>query len=498
MYANTAYEAFYQILGLQIQEQVTRWITSEVIFRAAILIIFAAAFFVFLVHFASRYIPFFLPARRAPLGRVVGLVFCLFLGISLLKVGGATGSKSFAGAAWAGNPYVQGKSPGAQDEYRVSLIFRVLSGAAEELARGLAVLIDSTFSRMNLQTREPNFFFKAMLGAAADTIDDPRLRSDVQLYTEECLSKVLPEFNPDASGGVLDRYFSRDADADRKLAQIPAGQAGSGGAVPTCLELKRQVNTSLAEYARARSSTYERIRAVGAPIDWLKSPFGQNYENWVTSNLLVNHYLDGHEGALGVEKAAELPRTDGRVIQYINRLFSVEGVMSLFDRRDLKGAMVAASRSRELSDHLARAPHIAGFLKMLLVGFFPILVFFLAAGRWKPLVWWWMTYLSVCLWAPIWALLYHVVTALAVDVETLEAFGKLTDGVSLYAASLVSSRFYQAFAVYSWLQLLVGPTLTGTLLMCMRPMLADSQPDTMPEGVTTGVGLAAKAAGGLG
>ena len=80
MYANTAYEAFYQILGLQFQEEVTRWITSQVIFRAVIMVIFGCAFFWFLLHFASRYIPFFLQSRRAPIGSLIVLIFCLFVG----------------------------------------------------------------------------------------------------------------------------------------------------------------------------------------------------------------------------------------------------------------------------------------------------------------------------------------------------------------------------------------------------------------------------------
>ena len=192
--------------------------------------------------------------------------------------------------------------------------------------------------------------------------------------------------------------------------------------------------------------------AEGSAIDKFMRGFGANYENGVTSNLLVNHYLDDREGLLGMERGTELPGTGGRIIQFLNRTFSIDGILSLFGRRDLKGASVAAARSQELSDHLARAPHVAGFLKMILVGFFPILVFFLAAGKWKPLAWWWLTYLSICLWTPLWALLYHVVTSLTLSVETMEAFGRLTEGL-LYAASLVAvSRLRRRLASF------VGPT----------------------------------------
>jgi len=54
------------------------------------------------------------------------------------------------------------------------------------------------------------------------------------------------------------------------------------------------------------------------------------------------------------------------------------------------------------------------------------------------------------------------------NLEVMQSFGKMGDGISLYAASLVSSRLYQAFAVYSYLQLIIGPIFTGILLGSMR------------------------------
>lgn len=496
MYSNTAYEAFYQILGLQFQEEVTHWITSQVIFRAAIILIFGAGVFLFLVHFASRYIPFFVQSRRAPVSKLVGLIFCLFIGISLLKVGATEDAQSMMGTSWSNNPYITSKIPSVQSQFRVSLIFRLLSGSAEEIARAFGFMVDGSFSRTNLQERSPNFFYKAMLGAASDTIDNPELKSNINFYTDECLSKVLPRFNPNTDGSFVDRYFSLDNEAERNLAQVKLSDAP--GSFSNCLEYKRYMDQSLRNYAKGRSSVFQQAMTEGSAFEKFKQGFGSNYENWVASNLLVNHYLDNHEGSLGLEHGTELPGTGGRIIQLINRAFSMDGVLSFLGKRNLKGASVAAARSQELSDHFARAPHVAGFIKMLLIGFFPVLVFFLAAGRWKPLLWWWFTYLSICMWNPLWTLLYHVVTSLALDIETLDAFGRLTDGVSLYAASLVSSRLYQAFAVYSWLQLLVGPTFTGSLLLGLKPILSDSEPDRLPDGISTGVGVATKVAGGLG
>ena len=480
-------------MGLRFQEEVTHWITSQVVFRAAIIMIFAIAFFTFIAQLAARYLPFVFSLRRASIGKVVLLMFCLCFGISILKVGTSMTPANLTGTSWTHNPYIVSKTPSIRDQYQVSMFFRLLSGLAEELARGLSFVVDTTFSRTNPQSTAPNFFYKAMLGAASDTIDDPSVKASINYYTDECLSKVLPQFDQKVDGGFLDQYFSRDSGADQRLAQIQLGT----GPFSNCLELKRGMNQSLSEYAKNRSSVYQRAVAEGTAIDKFSRGFGQNYDNWVTSNLLINHFLDEQEGTLGLQKGTELPGTGGRVVQYIERFFSVDGIMSILGHRDLKGASLAAKRSIELSDHLARAPHVAGFLKMLLIGLFPILVFFLAAGKWRPVVWWWLTYLSICLWNPLWSLLYHVITTLALNLETLEAFGKLTDGVSLYAASLVSSRLYQAFAVYSWLQLLIGPTLTGGLLMFARPLLSDTTPDSMPEGISTGVGVATKAAGVL-
>jgi hypothetical protein len=216
--------------------------------------------------------------------------------------------------------------------------------------------------------------------------------------------------------------------------------------------------------------------------------------NFYRSNLIINTLQSSQETSLGIHNAADLPGVEGTVLQNLQRVFSMDGLMTILQNRSAKGASVAADRAEELTDHLSRAPHVAGFIKLLMIGFFPILVFFLAAGKWRPLAWWWMAYASICLWNPIWQLLYHVITSLTLSAETLASFGALGDKTSLVAASLIKNRIYQAYAVYAWLQLLVGPTFTGLFLMSLRPLLADSTPDHTPRAVGTvarvaGVGL---------
>ena len=110
------------------------------------------------------------------------------------------------------------------------------------------------------------------------------------------------------------------------------------------------------------------------------------------------------------------------------------------------------------------------------------------------LAYWWLMYFSVLLWTPIWALLYHVMASITLSAEVLESFGKLNDGISLYSASLVSSRIYHMFAVYSWLQLLTGTAFSGALLYFIRPAMTDTETDSSPENASTVVEGAGKVA----
>ena len=221
-----------------------------------------------------------------------------------------------------------------------------------------------------------------------------------------------------------------------------------------------------------------------------------SFENYEVSNFLVNEYQNQHEAALGIQKGSQVPTTGGRIIQYLNRITSFDGLISLFSGGGLQGAWVAAGRSQEFSENLARAPHVAGFIKMFLIAAFPWLIFFVVAGHWRVLIQWWLIYFSVLLWTPIWTLLYHVMTSIALSVDTMEAFGKLNDGISLYSAQLISSRMYHLFAVYTWLQLLTGTAFTGMLLYFIRPALSDTEGNSAPD-VMDSAQRAAKVVGGL-
>ena len=242
----------------------------------------------------------------------VTLLFGLLIGISILKIDDASeSSKSFTGKNWADNSYVQSHNSKLQSEYKVSWLFRIVSGSAEEISKVLGILVDRTFSQTNSQLEAPNYFYKAILGAASDSIDDPFLKESIRFFTDECISKVLPRFNPETNSSSFDRLFSRESSGDRLLASVVL--SSDTGPSTTCFEVKNSLGNSLSEYARAHSTVLQRLVADGSTMGYFS---GAEVENFVTSALLVSHYVGEHEGSLGLEKGTELPGTGGHIFQY--------------------------------------------------------------------------------------------------------------------------------------------------------------------------------------
>ena len=118
---------------------------------------------------------------------------------------------------------------------------------------------------------------------------------------------------------------------------------------------------------------------------------------------------------------------------------------------------------------------------MILIFVFPWLVFVVVAGYWKSLVYWFLIYFSVLLWTPMWTLFYHIMVNLSLSTETLQSWSQLNDGISLYSAELISQKMNYMFAVFSWIQLLVGVGLSGSFLFILRPLLSDSEKETTPD-----------------
>lgn len=476
MFTNTAYEALYQYIGLQLHSRFIEIITSQQVFSAVVLLIFGVMFFMTTARFFSRHLPGALVQRRSvPLSRYVRIVFFLFLGMSLLKIGANTSVKSFTGQSWHSNSYVKANAGDLREEYRVSFLFDLMSRSAEEIAALLSRVVDGVFAKTNSQLEAPNFFYKAVALAGASTITDPGLKESIEVYTDACIDKVLPLVGTEAARDKLDGFFSSQdgRDIDRQLAMIDISKAPTRPY--TCLDAKTEVRNRLVAYTRENSKEFDSVlRTYPGVVS------AQTFENMTVANSLANLYIEKSETFGGIQKGAQPPGGAGRIFQYLNRFTNWDGRVSLLGR-EYQGAVLAAERAQEFSENLSRAPHVAGFIKMALIAIFPWLVFLLVAGHWRVLAYWYTSYVSVLLWTPIWTLLYHVVTGISLSTEAMAALGRLSDGVSLYSAELVSSRMNYMFAVYSWLQLLVGVGFSGTVLWILRPVIADHQGEESPE-----------------
>ncbi|MBT4791326.1 MAG: hypothetical protein HON90_07130 [Halobacteriovoraceae bacterium] len=475
MFSNTAYEALYQYLGLELHSQFITAITSEVFFKAMVLIIFGVVFFVTIVKFFSRYMPNTLVSKKQiPLSAFVKVIFCLFLGLALLRVGSTTGVRNYYGDSWNDNPYIKTRYGDVKEKTKVSFIFDLLSRTAEESSAFLGRIVDKIMAKSHSQLGAPNFFYKAIMYSGTATIDDSNLKELVHFYTENCFEKALPLIGEARAKNKLNLFFNQDNGVDRKLSEIEIKT--EDGVAYSCLDVKNEVRTSLKQYATSHHVRF--INSSGRFVYPIKDEAAQNMH---MANMLVNHYMDDKESVMGIMKGSQLPGTTGRVFQYLNRLFSFDAILSLIGFSESHGASEAAVRSQKFSEHLARAPHVAGLIKLALVAIFPFLIFFIVAGKWKVLIYWFAIYFSVLLWTPLWVLFYHIMTSLAQSTEVMQEFGQFSDGISLYGAKLISSRMYYFYSIYSWLQLLVATLTTGSVVFFLRPMLMENNEESAPE-----------------
>jgi len=476
MFSSTAYEALFEYIGLELHSRFIDVLTSHRVFMAVVLMIFGVMFFMTTAQFFSRYLPGSLVKRRSiPLSKYVKIVACLLVGLSLLRIGSSTGVKRYNGDSWHTNSYIVGKSHNVQAEYRVSFIFDILSRTAEETSRLLNRIVDKMFRSANSELEAPSFFYKAIMYAGASTLNDPDLRGAVQVYSDACINRILPLIGSKESLDRLDGVFRSDQAIDLQLAGLAIDTPGRPGF--NCLDAKNEVRQRLSDQSTA---TGDEVSPLVDKYLSVTSLNDTTYKNLKMSMSLVDHYLGERETAFGIQKGSQPQEGSARVFQYINRFFSWDGLMSVFGR-DTHGAALAAQRSQEFSENLTRAPHVAGFIKMAMIAIFPWLIFPIVAGYWRILIWWMLGYTSVLLWAPIWTLFYHVMMGISMSAETLAAFGELSDGISLYSANLIISRMNYMYAVYAWVQLLIGAGFTGSILWFARPILSDSEEESTPE-----------------
>lgn len=477
MFSNTAYQALYQIIGLGLHSKFIEIITSESFFKGLIVLIFGVGFFITTLKFISRYIPGSIIERHpVPLSKFIKVVICLFLGLTILRVGSVTQVKDYKSQNWSENPYVQTHLDKALSDYRVSFVFDLLSGTAQEVTALISRAIDAIFAKGNSQLTAPDFFYKAIMYGGISTIQDQRLRNKIRFYTDECFTKILADGEKHYENSSLNQFFKAGGDADEKLSDIEL-ELGNGQKTD-CYRVKETVRQDFVDYASNEVGGLPQSlkeNALGSLFD------SETFYNYTASMQLANFYQESQEDRFGTYRLAEVKGTAGGIFQTLGRIMSWDGFLGLIGSKDLQGASEAAKRSQEFSEHLARAPHVAGFVQMLLIAVFPWLMFFVVAGRWKVLLVWFWIYFSVLLWAPLWTLLYHVMLGITMSTEVMQAFGELSEGVSLYSAELVNHRIYYMYSIYAWVQLLVATMTTGSVFMFLKPMLSESEGESKPE-----------------
>lgn len=481
MFSSTAYEAFYTYIGIYLHEASIKIITSQEVLVGLLILILGITFLSSSWKYFSRYMPF-VKKGGASFSVFFKILACFIIGVSLLKVDSPARIKNYKRISWHTNPYIQSRFPTIEESYSVSFVFDLLTRSAEEISKLASVLVDELFKKTNSELDAPAAFYKAVMYAGSTTIDDLELRDKIEVYTNSCFEKVLPLLGAAKKQDKLDEFFKPQGAVDQELDAIPI-QLDDGKRV-SCLDLKEEVRSHLWHYAQSKGASFYRHYG-GKYGDGIREITEEDQRNIIASDALVNYYLSKSEDSLGTQKGAEVKGKFANFLIGWSRLFSFDGFLTMFGMRDQVGAALTAKRAEKFSEYLQRAPHLKGMVKMFLIALFPWLVFFVVAGRWKVLISWYAIYVSVLLWTPIWTLLYHLMTSIALSTDTMMAFGKLSDGISLYSSSFITTKLYQFYAIYSWLQVIVGPLPTIILAFGLfNSFIKDNEGESTPEPVT--------------
>jgi hypothetical protein len=171
------------------------------------------------------------------------------------------------------------------------------------------------------------------------------------------------------------------------------------------------------------------------------------------------------------------------IMQYLKRVFSLE----FFDNAtgkifNLSGSGYASETANRFSEQLKRDPHLKGMLKMTLLGIFPFLIFWLIAGKYKPMLLWTLAYFSISMWEPIWTLLYAIKTNIDLSRSLVSQFSHFSNGVSIHSARLINSKINYSFGVFSILQAVSGIAFSVILNWQIgKYLLSDKTEDSAPD-----------------
>jgi len=477
MHALTAVEAYFTYMGLFWYSEIAKFLSSDHFVRAFCLLIFGILFMTTVIQlFARQMGSNVINYSYVSVGSLVKVILCYLLGLACLKVSNHQLVKNFSKESWDSSPYIVSRLGAVDKNIRLSLPVDLMVRSAEEIGWLLTRITDWLMKGPHSNADSPNLYYKALLLAGATTIDDPKLRSKLELYTTDCIERILPAFEKAYADQKLgtDGILNLSENNSSALSQIQL----EGG--KTCADLRQEVQNDLTKTAVPGMAWEERILS---KFQGSRRISTDQLTNLKVSSALLNFYVDKNEHALGVVNGGEVQGTYGRILQYIGKLGSHEGILRTLGLRSTTGVGVAVERAKEFNEQLRAAPMILGLTKAALLVMSCLLPFFIIAMKWRMVVWWWFVYLSVCLWVPLWTGLYHLLTNVFVVPEVMEYFGKMTDAYSLYSAMLINDQVYYISSVISWAQIAVGPGLSAMVGFFAGQWLLSSRGDHMPVAI---------------
>lgn len=477
MHSLTAIEAYFTYMGLYWYSEIAKFLASDHFVRALCLLVFGVLFLTTTVQlFARQMGSNVIGSSYVSVGSLVKVVVCYLLGLACLKVSNHQFVKDYSKESWSSSPYIVSRLGAVDKDIRLSLPVDLMVRSAEEVGWLFTKMTDWLMKGTHSNAESPNLYYKALMLAGATTIDDPKLRSKLELYSTDCIERLLPNYeritNDPKSG--IDGLLNLSENNSAALSEIPL----DGG--KTCFDLRQEVQNGLTRQAMPSMSWEDRIFSKMQESKGISTDQIMNYR---VSSALLNFYIDKNEQGMGIVKGGEVQGVYGHILQYVGRLASHEGILRTFGFRDTAGVGVAVERAKEFNEQLRTAPMILGLTKAALLVLSCFLPFFIIALRWRVVVWWWCVYLSVCLWVPIWTGLYHLLTNVFVVPEVMKNFGRMTDAYSLYSAMLISDQAYYLSSIISWAQVAVGPGLSAMVGLFAGQWLLSSRGDHTPVAI---------------
>lgn len=458
MFAVDSTEAIYRVAGLKAQEAIISALTHHWFFIALVLIVIAWTLLRtgFLLPFQQSRLSWIVSGSSGVSLSKVALSIAISLALlSALKPVRQLTIGNFAGDNWAHHPVAGKKFDEASP--RANILFAYLAGSAEEIAKLANQVFNSIFAG-SANNESPRWLLKAMVSASASHIDDPELLDMIETYGEACLEPIIGSMAP------YD-FWLKDEEKRMSLVWQKFAERIPFGGTKTCLDLRNSLEMKIVAWSSHHQDT------VGF-VDW--QPHGISDQlpetksfDWV-SNMFASQALLNHIQNMEGHAVNHLDNPDGanfgggiKVWRYIRKFFSVDAWEKfLFGNEG--GTLSASETADNLSHLLKMAPEIKGRILFYLIASFPLWLFWAALlGRFGPLIFWFLTYLSIVMWEPLWTLSYNLLMAQLNTEKYLGAVAQLRDAVSITAVGLLRGRINKAIEVYVMTQCGIAMILTS-------------------------------------